>query len=278
MKKYYIIDGQEQKGPFSVDELKALTVNRDTYVWYEGADGWSKAGALDELGEVFRTPPPFTGTKIESPITPPPFSRSDSAPIEQVPVIRGSKNNIAFIPIGIGAIVVLALVFLYINGRQETALVQSQISQMQADESQKEQERRQKEEEKKRALEELTRKNRNYRNNWTTYFTATRSEYRYSALGGIYGLKVIFQNNSEYMADEMVATVTYIKANGGVWDRVDIPVTNVPAYSEKTVSVPDVERGTSVQVDIKRISSKKLHIYVGDNYYSGNPEDPYFAK
>lgn len=278
MKQYFIIDGQEQKGPYSIEELKALSIKRDTYVWFDGANGWAQAQTLDPLKELFKTPPPFSAAEVKTPPPPPPFSRNEPVSSEPEPFFESPNKKIPFVPIGIGAIVVLTLTFLYINSRRETALVQSQVTQMQVDQSQKETERQQKEEERKRALEELTLKNRNYRNNWANYFVVDRSSYNLGLLGGIHDLSLNFQNTTEYMADEMVATVTYIKANGVVWDRVDVVATNVPAFGAKTIGVPDMERGTSVRVEMKRVASKKLHFYVGDNYHSGNPEDPYFAR
>jgi hypothetical protein len=265
MKAYFIIESGERKGPFTFEQLKGASITRETFVWHEELSDWTQAQNLPELKERFVTPPPFKGNQAPPPPVEP-LPPSYAMPLEDAP-----RRKIPFIPIGLGAIVVITLAFLFINSQRETALVQSQITEMQDEQLHKE-------DEKKRALEELTTKNRNYRNNWTSYYQARHGSFTLGFLGGIRDLSVIFTNNTEYMADEMVATVTYIKANGEVWDRVQVTATNVPAHSEKTVAVPDMQRGTSVEVEIKSISSKKLHFYFGAEYNSGNPEDPYFSK
>ena len=61
MKKYYLYIGARQYGPFSRAELKNHHIHRDTAVWYEGLNGWVKAGTVDELQDILptATPPPF---------------------------------------------------------------------------------------------------------------------------------------------------------------------------------------------------------------------------
>jgi len=36
MNKYYIHDGSQEVGPFSVDELLLKGINNDTPIWYDG--------------------------------------------------------------------------------------------------------------------------------------------------------------------------------------------------------------------------------------------------
>ncbi len=66
-KKYYIYDdGEGQKGPFTIEELKRLDVKRDTPVWFEGLDDWKLMGDIEELGDLFKVkPPPYRGKKEE---------------------------------------------------------------------------------------------------------------------------------------------------------------------------------------------------------------------
>lgn len=58
MKKYYLHNGKEQEGPFSVDDLKSKQINRDTPIWYEGISEWTTAEKIDELKELIKTTPP----------------------------------------------------------------------------------------------------------------------------------------------------------------------------------------------------------------------------
>jgi hypothetical protein len=57
MKKYYAHDGAESKGPFTIEELKDKGIKRATPIWTEGMADWVSAGTLDELKELFATPP-----------------------------------------------------------------------------------------------------------------------------------------------------------------------------------------------------------------------------
>jgi hypothetical protein len=60
--KYYIVINGEQKGPFSIDELRSQGITPETLVWKEGYAGWVKAGSVPELSGIFTTPPPHDGT------------------------------------------------------------------------------------------------------------------------------------------------------------------------------------------------------------------------
>jgi uncharacterized RDD family membrane protein YckC len=76
---YLAVNGQ-QIGPFTIDELKAKNIHRDTLVWTEGLDNWTKAEYIPLLKDALRaTPPPLpnmettTSSQQVPPIaTPPP--------------------------------------------------------------------------------------------------------------------------------------------------------------------------------------------------------------
>jgi hypothetical protein len=78
MKKYFINDGTQQQGPFSLEELIAMKITPNTPVWHEGMDQWKTAGQLEELNVLFsQQPPAFMSTppveekKAETPVTTP---------------------------------------------------------------------------------------------------------------------------------------------------------------------------------------------------------------
>lgn len=57
---YYIIINGKQEGPYSIDELNALSINRKTLVWCNGMTDWASAETVDKLSSLFLgTPPPF---------------------------------------------------------------------------------------------------------------------------------------------------------------------------------------------------------------------------
>ncbi len=63
--KYFIIENDVQKGPFTMDELKDKKISSDTLVWTEGMENWTPAWQVAELrgllypGQDSPTPPPY---------------------------------------------------------------------------------------------------------------------------------------------------------------------------------------------------------------------------
>jgi uncharacterized RDD family membrane protein YckC len=73
--QFYIAINGQQTGPFTIDDLKAKNIQRDTLVWTEGLDNWTKAEHIALLKDLLRaTPPPLpnTETKTTSQQVPPP--------------------------------------------------------------------------------------------------------------------------------------------------------------------------------------------------------------
>jgi hypothetical protein len=61
MKKFYLHNGNEQSGPFDLNELREKKIIKNTPIWYEGISDWTNAENVDELKDLFKstTPPPF---------------------------------------------------------------------------------------------------------------------------------------------------------------------------------------------------------------------------
>jgi predicted transcriptional regulator len=63
MKKYFLHNGTENSGPFTLEELKEKKIVRETPVWYEGIEDWTVAGEIAALGSLFvAVPPPIKKT------------------------------------------------------------------------------------------------------------------------------------------------------------------------------------------------------------------------
>ena len=103
MKKYYLHNGNEQEGPFDIDELKAKNITPDTPIWYDGIENWTSARDIDELKECFsgKTPPPFK-PKVET-------NQTDSHPISTNGKKIGKEVIIAVVVIGILSLLVFAI-------------------------------------------------------------------------------------------------------------------------------------------------------------------------
>ena len=66
MNKYYLHNGSDNIGPFTIDELKQNKITPTTPVWCEGMEDWNDAGSVEELKILFPViPPPIKKAKQE---------------------------------------------------------------------------------------------------------------------------------------------------------------------------------------------------------------------
>ena len=63
-KKYFIVEDEVQKGPFSFNELKEIGISKSTFIWKEGLDDWTKAKKIEELQSLFNITPPKLPKKL----------------------------------------------------------------------------------------------------------------------------------------------------------------------------------------------------------------------
>jgi hypothetical protein len=60
MKEYYIHKGEDNSGPFNIEELKNQKITKDTLVWSNDMEDFKKAGEIDELKSILsKNPPPL---------------------------------------------------------------------------------------------------------------------------------------------------------------------------------------------------------------------------
>ncbi len=107
--KYFIIENNQQAGPFSIYELKDKGLASDTLVWAEGMKDWTPAWQVDELKNSLydttggSTPPPVPPTTAQP--------AADNAPQddreeEQEPARRHTRLIIG----ALAAVLLLALI------------------------------------------------------------------------------------------------------------------------------------------------------------------------
>lgn len=69
MKKYYLHNGKEQQGPYSLEELKTMSISSKTMIWFDGISGWTEAQFIPEIKDIIiNTPPPFEKIKATNPV------------------------------------------------------------------------------------------------------------------------------------------------------------------------------------------------------------------
>lgn len=89
MTEYFYTDGKEKFGPFSLEELKAKNISKETMVWFENIKEWTPAGNVDELSSIFSaTPPPVSATPPPTPPqTPPAFQQNTGFNAQNAPLV-----------------------------------------------------------------------------------------------------------------------------------------------------------------------------------------------
>lgn len=66
MRTYYINNGKENGGPFTLTELKDQLINKSTLIWFEGMEEWKYATEIPELQSLITIVPPNIKTKNAS--------------------------------------------------------------------------------------------------------------------------------------------------------------------------------------------------------------------
>lgn len=101
MKKFYLHNGIEQKGPFDKQELLINGIKKDTPIWFEGINEWTTADKVEELQELFKTttPPPFLST-------PPPIQQQPKNDLNKPATKKTSTSKIIF---SLGALALIAI-------------------------------------------------------------------------------------------------------------------------------------------------------------------------
>lgn len=117
------------------------------------------------------------------------------------------------------------------------------------------------------------------RNAITTLVVANTNEYTSNGLGGISNLDITVTNNTNYILDEVMVEVEYIKKNGGIFKVEKLVLKNSSPNDTKSIRAPDSNRGKTVRVSIKSIYSKQLNLCYDNNkpIIPGNP-DPFICK
>lgn len=58
MKKYFYSNDNQKSGPYSFEELKNENIKKETLIWFEGLDDWTKAEYVLEIKEILELSPP----------------------------------------------------------------------------------------------------------------------------------------------------------------------------------------------------------------------------
>lgn len=57
-KQFYYLDGKDQKGPLSIEQLNEVGIKPDTLVWSDDMENWKPAKDVFELANIIKKLPP----------------------------------------------------------------------------------------------------------------------------------------------------------------------------------------------------------------------------
>jgi hypothetical protein len=274
------MNGQNQEGPFEIEQLKLLNIKNDTPVWFEGIENWTTAEKVEDLKSILtiNVRPP----KFENPIqnnfssTPPNYNNSSNNSNQNYNHQNDYPKSNLIRNLIIGGAILGLVITGFVSSNSQSNSYGSEPEPSYNVEVTENTGVSEAEIERQRINSAITKKNMNFRNNWQTYLTATTNQYQYREIGGIFNLAVIFTNNTDCVMDEVKVDINYIKENGEIYKTETVAFYNVLPETQQSEQAPDSDRGTSVQLDVSQIYSKKMHFYYPSN--SGNNEDPYFYK
>ena len=69
MNKFFTHNGTQQQGPYDIADLEEQKIDKDTLIWHEGINEWTKANDIPELQSLFTKTPPPLSTKNEQSLT-----------------------------------------------------------------------------------------------------------------------------------------------------------------------------------------------------------------
>ena len=112
MKTYYINNGNENGGPFTIEELKSQHISTATLVWFNGMDEWKYAADIEELQPLISTlPPPVKQSQ-----------KPESTIITEPKTILGLKTSHFILTIIFLAIMIFILILNLIQANKKSLL------------------------------------------------------------------------------------------------------------------------------------------------------------
>ncbi len=275
---FFTHTGQQQEGPFSIEDLTNKRISKTDMVWREGMEKWLPAGEIDELKTLFVVvPPPLQTTPNMPPplvVTPktPPISENTTPSSDDK---KKKRKLFIYIGAGAGALLLIASCILLVaalsgNKKDDANSVVNlkakydslQAIAQNASKTPNEQiaakdNNNLTAEEKEEALKQT------YKRNWKSYISA-RANYSTGPAGGISNATVTISNNMPYTLDQVTIWLNYIRIDRSTYKSEKVIFYNVGPNRNETKPAPWSDKGTTVTTRISKISSKSLGFYYSD--------------
>lgn len=271
MEEYYFSDGENQFGPFTLDELKNQKITKDSLIWYEGLDNWIKANEIENLKTLFKaTPPPLQKIqtpKVEIPVIPPPIkSLNDtfkSKPFvekeirEEVKASKQKLDNVAKYILGIfGFIILCFMIYRYGFNSKSDSVIETQQAINQAVEQTKIQTRAETEQsianqQQKEANQEIA--SENERQEIISALNKVKEEIANVSWGGFGGasdIQIKMNNPTKLSFKYIKVEVSYVKESGELHKTEEVIFYDVTPYSSQLENAPNSDRGVRLRTKI----------------------------
>ena len=276
MTTFYLHDGRNEAGPFTLHELKKQKLTRSTPIRQTDTDKWLPAEKVSGIKDVV-IPKKIRSAKDVVPVVTQQLSQLH---YQKPKTLYGTLLGIAL----------LAGLSIYSVNRTSAKMAPVAIIEPQAVVEQsvrvaqenravlatKNKEENTSTPEKAVTVKEDVAKTARLR--WSKLISANNSNYGIGLLGGIKDLSVIITNRTDYPLDEVVANVTYIKAGGGVWKTVPITLYAIPPHDTKEQAVTDAGRGKKVKVSLHKVVSRKMQLSYTEGKKGKDLSDPYYKE
>jgi hypothetical protein len=115
-----------------------------------------------------------------------------------------------------------------------------------------------------------------FRRNWKQFIAINTSDYRTGFLGGIKDLQIIVRNQTEYVLDNVVVAVQYMRGNGDVFKTEQYTVSDIPAKGTKSVEASSSRKGQKVGLKLVSITSQPMNFcWSANKTIAPDNPDPY---
>ncbi|MFQ3174235.1 MAG: hypothetical protein ACI9WT_000924 [Flavobacterium sp.] len=114
MKTYYLHNGNENEGPFDLEQLRSKIINRTTPVWSAGMEDWKRAGEMEDLKSILASVPPPIKHSITTPSGP-----EDKKKGENRKILGLTKKNF-FLVTGVLVLVMGVIITDYLQANRKT--------------------------------------------------------------------------------------------------------------------------------------------------------------
>lgn len=115
-----------------------------------------------------------------------------------------------------------------------------------------------------------------FRKNWKNFIQASLNDYKTGFLGGIRNLKILVKNQTDYLLDNVMVTLEYVRVNGEVFKAENHVLSNVPAKGMQVLAAADSRRGMKVRLKLRSITSQAMNFcWSADKVVAPGEQDPY---